>query len=771
MSGNADSILMERIAHLILAILLAASLVGCFNVVAPMDSIQAPQGQLAIQQKQDSGVSELHDELSLLETESAAQFQIFDRVDKNLRPISAQWRLEGQIGDLLIRAGGHQAELIGLRPGVGFISIQTVNQSKRIRIEVLAVEAPTANTDRVFINRGESITISPLDNDLAGSSGGDLELVSVGSSSHGVATQVGERLSIQPDADFYGRVSVEYVVQNSRGKQATGWVEVYVMTPHTWTGAAGNGQWSDNNNWCGTVVAGTCTGGQIPPPEAVAVFNSACNSSCQVVMNQTIDVAGIEMQSDFIGRIEQGSGVTINVDEHYWVQRAGTFWGSDADINLQKLQIYGGVFRNTNSQLVFNSGLLNGQEADFYRRIFFVDTGAEFQPQQSKVVFDYSVYTDGTASLMNRGNIGSIEINGTSRFYDLEIDLADTNNYGGRNNVVMHIAGTQDLVVENNLDFRDGQLRGGQIALLGHYQLYCVDGNLCAGGGDTFIEMRGVAPQSITAELNSLSPHLSIRNPAGVQVVSNYLGLQILHIHEGEFRAPTGTLEFRGNIMSHSNPDLFDRSFYVSGGRFVHNGGSLLWHQTAYTDGNQLNSGWVAGIESSQRLDLQHFSVRITDTNNHGGRNNPILKIAPQTHIQVEGDFSWSDGQIRGGRLDLQGHAQLTCESSEICAGGSNTSLYFSGESEQLISQQVGAANFNSSWRIEKSSGSLSLASPLGLGSNSSLAVVSGRLDLAGYLMEIAGSVQIQSPGIIVLNGGELRYGGTCSDDAVSLCP
>ncbi len=113
----------------------------------------------------------------------------------------------------------------------------------------------------------------------------------------------------------------------------------------TWTGNAGDNQWTTAGNW---------TNNTIPGSSDIAYFNSKCaGANCDVTMNSNVNVKGIVMSSSYAGTITQGAASTVTVGASGWTQVAGTFLGASSAITMDgPFALSGGTFRST-------SGIMN----------------------------------------------------------------------------------------------------------------------------------------------------------------------------------------------------------------------------------------------------------------------------------------------------------------------------------------------------------------------------------------------------------------------------
>lgn len=117
-----------------------------------------------------------------------------------------------------------------------------------------------------------------------------------------------------------------------------------------WVGMAG-GSWSSSFNWATAAAMCSGAGGStVPGSSDVAIFTSSCPSS--VTINTAADLAGMEIQTGFIGTITQGSGIGVTIGSSNFSQAAGTFTGAAAAIDVNgSFTITGGTFTSTSGTL------------------------------------------------------------------------------------------------------------------------------------------------------------------------------------------------------------------------------------------------------------------------------------------------------------------------------------------------------------------------------------------------------------------------------------
>lgn len=78
------------------------------------------------------------------------------------------------------------------------------------------------------------------------------------SSAGGTVTIAGTNVTYTPAAGYYGHDTFPFVATDAFGTVKLLNAKVEVMTPHSWTGSAGDKDASNPQNWCGEVVANKC---------------------------------------------------------------------------------------------------------------------------------------------------------------------------------------------------------------------------------------------------------------------------------------------------------------------------------------------------------------------------------------------------------------------------------------------------------------------------------------------------------------------------------
>ncbi len=112
----------------------------------------------------------------------------------------------------------------------------------------------------------------------------------------------------------------------------------------TWLGTTGDGKWSTANNWSGNAVPGNS--------DVAHFIAGVCLTNCNVNMDVTVNVAGVDIQTAFGGTITQPTGIGITIGASGWTQAGGTFVGGDSNITINGIfTVSAGSFTSTTATL------------------------------------------------------------------------------------------------------------------------------------------------------------------------------------------------------------------------------------------------------------------------------------------------------------------------------------------------------------------------------------------------------------------------------------
>jgi hypothetical protein len=125
-----------------------------------------------------------------------------------------------------------------------------------------------------------------------------------------------------------------------------------------WSGADGDGKWSNSANWAGGVVPGASD---------MAVFDTSCGTSCNATIDTNADVGGVSILSGYPGTITQSVSTTVTIESLGFSQAGGIYNGSAGWIfqDNGSFAMSGGTFTPPSSSGFFaSSGYASGDYAD-----------------------------------------------------------------------------------------------------------------------------------------------------------------------------------------------------------------------------------------------------------------------------------------------------------------------------------------------------------------------------------------------------------------------
>ncbi len=302
----------------------------------------------------------------------------------------------------------------------------------------------------------------------------------------------------------------------------------YTNYPFQWTGAGGNSNWSTATNWQGGAVPGA---GDTP-----SFSDSFCSPNCNVTIDSSISIRGLEIIAPFGGTITQASGSVITIGNRGWKQPAGTFIGSNANITMTgstgKFSVTGTASFTaptaTLSVLGFGSGAND--------MIFTVGSSATFNNNGGTVRF---------SSLAPAGNNPTQTIDVPTLFQFNNLILGQAGSAAAT--VTLLPAGTRIIVVNGNLTHgnSDFPAASGYLKMNGNWQL---KGNLTVGsdakGGTATLTLNGTGTQTVTQSSGTpLGGVVTVNKASGSVVLASNLALSTA---SQDLTITAGTLDMAG---------------------------------------------------------------------------------------------------------------------------------------------------------------------------------------------------------------------------------
>lgn len=424
----------------------------------------------------------------------------------------------------------------------------------------------------------------------------------------------------------------------------------------TWNPAGcGSTSWNTAGNW---------TGG-LPGTADVATFNGA-TSNCNVTIDTTIDVAGINITGSYTGTIAQGNGNDINIRASGYTQNASgsTFTGGDSTSDF--------TLDGNNGSFTLTTGTFNAPAGTTTFSGNYTYSAGTFNAN------------GGTAKFM--GGTATYTLTGSTTFNNLIFDDQACNGcsatYSIASGTTLTANGTLTL---QNLGSGQGgcEITGtggitakGDITIAGSGNNYGADG--CSGDGVITVNGSGTQTITGTADDHHFMPGININKSTGTLNFVNTIG-----IHNGSWAYTAGTLNMGTSRV------VFKCGSNSSCGTIS---GSMTFYQLTF-DANTCNGCQVTYVIGSGTT----LGVSNTLTFTNAGNTSSFCEVDGPGGISAQGDIS------------LEG-------SSSFLAGCYGTAVVtINGTGSQTL---TGASNINTmipAVNINKPSGTLTLVSTIGV--------------------------------------------------------
>ena len=317
----------------------------------------------------------------------------------------------------------------------------------------------------------------------------------------------------------------------------------------TWDGGGGTNNWSEGANW---------STGTVPTSDDVATFDGT--STNDVTINVDINVAGIDINTNYTGAITQAADKTITLGSSGYDQATGTFTGGNSDITINgPFVLSGGTFTAT-------SGTINAKND-------WTVSGGTFNHNSGTVVFYASVDH-------------ALTITGSHTLYNLKFQ--DSTSPDWNNSDTFTIASGTTLTVTGTLtliDYAEYRKRGvidgaGTISAKGDITI--IDGGCM---GTTIVNIDGTGNQTFTGTGSSGGgvPAVNINKPSGtLTLVSTITATDNWTHTSGTIDAGTSTVVFYG---------VTDEFVTISGSHTLYN---VKFQDSTYRDWNNSDTFTIA---------------------------------------------------------------------------------------------------------------------------------------------------------------------------------
>lgn len=540
--------------------------------------------------------------------------------------------------------------------------------------------APQANNESgIYINQNQSVTIDVLANDTD-PDGDAMHVTTVGAPAQG-SVQINSDSSItySPNANSSGQDQFSYTVSDSNGDTATALVIINVMTPFTWTGNFGDGNWTSFGNWCGSVTNNACVGGAAPSSSDIAVFDGTC-TSCHANINANVAVKGMRLNSGYVGTLTQQDNFTIAVGISHWNQYSGSFVGGNAKIKMQReLNLYGGSFTSTSGLMELGYDAGSGTFYDLR-----IAAGAQFL-HHSGIVRFVSSATSGGGSYKHLIDIAN----------QVEFNHVEIKEGGFSSALALEVVSGGVVLVKGNLTHDSTQMIKGQWHLHGNLKV----GNNSRRSSSADIVFNGSGNQEYESG-SGYTGNIIVNKSTGVvsSAASNTnLNIAAFKMISGVFIAPTGRLRV-GTDKPQGTYDLF---VVQSGAQFSHNSGTVVFEPDASSGGGS----YIHRIDVDGTLTLNNVEIK-------GGSFSAalVVEVVQGDAINALGNFTHDSTQAIAGNWHIKGNLLIGSNSrlspyANLILDGTGNQEYSCGtggtggltinKASGTVSSAVGNANLN----------------------------------------------------------------------------
>lgn len=504
----------------------------------------------------------------------------------------------------------------------------------------------------------------------------------------------------------------------------------------TWDGGGGDTNWSTCTNWSDDTCPGTFD---------VATFDAT--STKDVVVDTSISVQGIDINTGYSGTITQATGSTITTSIGY-AQDAGIFIGGASAISLgSTFTLAGGSFTSTSSTLTVRGA--------------FTHSAGTFTHNNGTLIFASAsnlIYNSASTLTFN-----NVEVNITSSSGILSLS-SDT------------------MQVNGILTLTNGRVDGGT---MNAKNAVSVAATWDVGGTSTLL-IDGTATATMTIAVDAKEPADTVTvNNANYTVVGSGSGTIIfdkLNLQAGSVNLSGFTGTFAGAVVisggtytQGSGVKTYSSNFSQSGGIFdagssttsiagtlaLSGGTHTFSSDTTTLRGNfthtnaptmSHNNGSVVigspanfSYNTASTLTFNNLEVNISSAVS-------ILNLNSDT-MRVDGSLTLTKGVVSSGVLDVRGSA-VTIAST---FGSGTATMVFGGSAVTTFTLTGAEGLFNGDITVNKSGGAVELASTLTLdASGQDLVIEEGAFDLNGNDLTVNGT----SGTLVVQDGGNWRLQG-----------
>ncbi len=569
---------------------------------------------------------------------------------------------------------------------------------------------------------------------------------------------------------------------------------VQVAVGITWDGGGATNNWSEPANWSGDVV---------PVASDDVVFDGTSTKDCLVNVNISLNT--INLNAGYTGTVSMGSGFTANITNSSSLN-SGTFTANDGSVSFGGLFTLGGGNFNAGSGILTfllftqNSGNFNGTSGDVNVNSTFTINGGSFTTPSGLLSLAGNL-TIGGAGTFNHNNgtlsaIGIFNVTYTvpSGTIFNNFTINKVNDTGISLNSTIRVIGTLTLT--------DGLLHTGTVKAENSVTISPTFGAQTGsqgGGFGTLLIQDGSGLRTLTFPVGARFPNVQL-NDANATINTSGIGsiiTQDFKLDAGSVELGSNTLSF-GNLQGGGGPAFAQNggSISVQTGGFTNNVGNLGatvlnagifdgGSGTVSFEGGVFLNGGIFNTSSGDTFFKRFLTVLSSATFNHNGGtvtlafnglptvsltlpaggtnfNNLIFNVGVLLtggNAIVNGDFTQMSGESTVGQIEVKGNMLM-----QNAALGGSTNILFTGTGAQTYTNNS-SNNFSGIWTINKTSGVLTLASNLILGTTQAFNITSGEFSQGGAFDLTAGSVIVGAGGFWRNNGtGDITLGGNVTN-------
>lgn len=520
----------------------------------------------------------------------------------------------------------------------------------------------------------------------------------------------------------------------------------------TWDGGGADDNWGTCNNWSSNAC---------PTSSDIATFDATSTDPVNIAVTLTGSTApaGIDINTGYTGTITQNSGVSITIGSSNYDQAAGTFTGGDGAITI-------------NGSFTLSSGT-------------FTSTSGTLSVQGSWTHTVGGTFAHNNGTLRGIGSTDATYDFATSEtFYNFILDKTT--------NWQHSIASGDTMIVNNAITLTEGRLQGtgtidvkGSVSFASTYDhgtanwkfsgtgdqtltLYDVDDNI--NGSVTIDKASGsfLLGSALTLDCGGTSCNFTLTqgtvNLSGFDLRVNDFLLTV-----GTFTTGASTVDIDDDLTLTNGTFNASTGNTKLGGDFTHTSGTGTFNHNSGT--------FIFDTAQDQTINVNVNESFYNVTMDKGGFQQVITSVDT---IIVTGVLLLTNGRFASGTIEAQGAVTVASTYDT-----DNSTLKFTGSGAQTFTLTGAEALFDGPITIDKTGGTVTLASALTMNNTKAFTMTNGTFDMAGYAFSQnstysqsggtftsgAGTIDIDSTfnltgGIFTASSGTTKFGGAFTHTA-----